>query len=214
MLDDIDGIADVLLAEALPLDRIGPPQRAERLMAQLTDDCFAFGGPLLPVDDAERLIAERVAPVAEMRDGGAARRRGAACSPRTSSRRSICRRSTIPRSTATRCATPISTRDGETRLAIVDRVAAGHAATHALKAGEAIRIFTGAPMPAGADTVFMQEDCRVDGERRGRAAGLEARRQPPACRRGRARRRGRAAGRPAACRAACCARGGARPHRA
>ena len=29
--------------------------------------------------------------------------------------------------------------------------------------GEAIRIFTGAPMPDGADTVFMQEDCRVDG---------------------------------------------------
>ena len=27
---------------------------------------------------------------------------------------------------------------------------------------EAIRIFTGAPMPAGADTVFMQEDVRVD----------------------------------------------------
>ena len=52
---------------------------------------------------------------------------------------------------------------GETRLTIVDRVAAGHDATHALQAGEAIRIFTGAPMPAGADTVFMQEDCRVDG---------------------------------------------------
>ena len=51
----------------------------------------------------------------------------------------------------------------ESRLAIVDRVAAGHAASHALKAGEAIRIFTGAPMPAGADTVFMQEDCRVEG---------------------------------------------------
>jgi molybdopterin molybdotransferase len=30
--------------------------------------------------------------------------------------------------------------------------------------GEAIRIFTGAPMPAGTDTVFMQEDCRVDGD--------------------------------------------------
>ena len=28
--------------------------------------------------------------------------------------------------------------------------------------GEAIRIFTGAPMPEGADTVFMQEDVRVD----------------------------------------------------
>jgi molybdopterin molybdotransferase len=50
----------------------------------------------------------------------------------------------------------------ESRLMIVDRVAAGHAASRALNAGEAIRIFTGAPMPAGADTVFMQEDCRVE----------------------------------------------------
>ncbi|HTV38547.1 MAG TPA: gephyrin-like molybdotransferase Glp, partial [Xanthobacteraceae bacterium] len=50
----------------------------------------------------------------------------------------------------------------EIRLAIVDRVAAGHAAGRALHNGEAIRIFTGAPMPPGADTVFMQEDCRVE----------------------------------------------------
>ena len=50
----------------------------------------------------------------------------------------------------------------EMRLQIVDRVAAGHDATHALRAGEAIRIFTGAPMPDGADTVFMQEDCRTE----------------------------------------------------
>ena len=32
-------------------------------MAQLSDDCFAFNGPLLPVDEVERLIAARVAPV-------------------------------------------------------------------------------------------------------------------------------------------------------
>src|SRR5262249_27629195 len=51
---------------------------------------------------------------------------------------------------------------GETRLAIVDRVQAGAAAARPLHAGEAIRIFTGAPMPAGADTVFMQEDVRVE----------------------------------------------------
>src|SRR5262249_20613503 len=44
-----------------------------------------------------------------------------------------------------------------------ERVMAGHAAAHPLAPQEAIRIFTGAPMPAGADTVFMQEDCRVDG---------------------------------------------------
>ena len=34
-------------------------------MAQLSDDCFAFSGPLLRLDDMERLIAERIAPVAE-----------------------------------------------------------------------------------------------------------------------------------------------------
>ena len=51
----------------------------------------------------------------------------------------------------------------ETKLAIVDRLTAGRAAARAVGAGEAIRIFTGAPMPQGADTVFMQEDVRVDG---------------------------------------------------
>jgi len=34
-------------------------------MAQLTDDCFAFSGPLLPVDEVERIIGERVACVGE-----------------------------------------------------------------------------------------------------------------------------------------------------
>jgi molybdopterin molybdotransferase len=34
-------------------------------MAQLTDDCFAFSGPLLPLPDMERLISERVAPIAQ-----------------------------------------------------------------------------------------------------------------------------------------------------
>ena len=44
-------------------------------------------------------------------------------------------------------------------LKIVGRVAAGHPFSGTLKSGEAVRIFTGAPLPAGADTVAMQEDC-------------------------------------------------------
>src|SRR5262249_59514304 len=51
----------------------------------------------------------------------------------------------------------------ETRLMVGGRVTAGRSATRSPEAGEAIRIFTGAPMPKGTDTVFMQEDCRVDG---------------------------------------------------
>src|SRR5258708_38173772 len=45
-----------------------------------------------------------------------------------------------------------------------ERVMAGHEAAHPLAPGEAARIFTGAPMPVGADTVFMQEDTRLDGK--------------------------------------------------
>ena len=65
-------------------------------------------------------------------------------------------------------------------------------------------------MPQGADTVFMQEDVRVEGGAVDRAAGLEARRQPPARRRGCARGVGRAAGRPAAAAAGSEHGGGAR----
>ncbi len=48
-------------------------------------------------------------------------------------------------------------------LAISQRIAAGHSPKR-LKKGTAARIFTGAELPAGADTVAMQEDCTaVDG---------------------------------------------------
>ena len=50
---------------------------------------------------------------------------------------------------------------------------AGHAARHGIEPHQAIRIFTGAPMPEGADTVFMQEDCRIDGEHVVVPAGLK-----------------------------------------
>ena len=50
-------------------------------------------------------------------------------------------------------------RDG--RFEVSDRIAAGHPLATALTPGRAARIFTGAVMPAGADTVAMQEDCEV-----------------------------------------------------
>ncbi len=43
------------------------------------------------------------------------------------------------------------------------RAAAGDVSKSAAAAGSAIRIFTGAIMPWGCDTVVMQEDCRVEG---------------------------------------------------
>ncbi|CAO3446393.1 Molybdopterin molybdenumtransferase (EC 2.10.1.1) [Azospirillum argentinense] len=43
--------------------------------------------------------------------------------------------------------------------------AAGHAFAGSVGAGEAVRIFTGAPLPAWADAVVMQEDCEDAGDR-------------------------------------------------
>ncbi len=45
-------------------------------------------------------------------------------------------------------------------LPVVAEVAAGHPADRALQAGEAMRIFTGAPLPEGADAVVMVERTR------------------------------------------------------
>ena len=49
-------------------------------------------------------------------------------------------------------------------LPVVGVVAAGQLELPALPARAAMRIFTGAPMPPGADTMVIQEDARRDGE--------------------------------------------------
>ncbi|MEI8396651.1 MAG: gephyrin-like molybdotransferase Glp [Rhodospirillaceae bacterium] len=49
----------------------------------------------------------------------------------------------------------------DTTLPVFARIAAGHPLTAMLPPGHAVRIFTGAAMPAGADTVATQEQCRA-----------------------------------------------------
>jgi molybdopterin molybdotransferase len=53
--------------------------------------------------------------------------------------------------------------DGETRLEVIGTAAAGRPFAGAVGAGQCVRIMTGAPMPAGADTVVMQENVVRDG---------------------------------------------------
>jgi molybdopterin molybdotransferase len=50
-------------------------------------------------------------------------------------------------------------------LTVIGESAAGRAFKGALGQGEAVRIFTGAPMPEGADSIVIQEDVRREGER-------------------------------------------------
>ncbi|MGZ5803189.1 MAG: molybdopterin molybdotransferase MoeA, partial [Xanthobacteraceae bacterium] len=131
-------------------------------MAQLTDDCFAFSGPLIPIKDMERLIAERVVAVSEHEDVLLRDARGRVLA------RDVVSHVNIPpfdNSAVDGYAVRNDDLDpkSETRLKVVDRVAAGHRASHPLGPQEATRIFTGAPVPRGADTIFMQEDVQVDG---------------------------------------------------
>lgn len=60
------------------------------------------------------------------------------------------------------------------RLKLVGESAAGHGYGAPLGPGETVRIFTGAPVPEGADTILLQEDATVD------AGGVGAASPPPA----------------------------------
>ncbi|WP_316228908.1 gephyrin-like molybdotransferase Glp [Bradyrhizobium sp. SZCCHNR1070] len=142
-------------------------------MAQLSDDCFAFGGPLMSIDDAVGIITARVSAVSEtetvpliVADGRILAGDVAAPLP-------------LPPFTnsavdgyAVRAADlPVGR---EATFAVAGRVAAGSAAAAPIVGAHAVRIFTGAPMPDGADTVFMQEDVGLADDGRVRLpAGLK-----------------------------------------
>ncbi len=50
-------------------------------------------------------------------------------------------------------------------LQVVGESAAGHGFSGAVGSGEAARIFTGAPVPRGADAIVIQENATRDGDR-------------------------------------------------
>ena len=132
-------------------------------MAQLTDDCFAFSGPLLPLEDMERLIGERIAPVSETEQVPLRSARGRVIAADVKAPVDL-----PPFDNSAVDGYAVRHADlkaaGDSALHIAGRLTAGVRADLALKPGEAIRIFTGAPMPEGADTVFMQEDVTVEGD--------------------------------------------------
>ncbi|MGF1639371.1 MAG: gephyrin-like molybdotransferase Glp [Rhodospirillales bacterium] len=132
-------------------------------MAQLSDDCFAFGGPLMSMTEALALLAARTAPVVGTETVGLRRAGG-----RILAADVLATGDVPPVDNAAVDGYAVRHADLDpatpTRLPVTGRAAAGHALGRAAGPGEAIRIFTGAAMPAGCDTVAMQEDCTVDGD--------------------------------------------------
>ncbi|HEV2162833.1 MAG TPA: gephyrin-like molybdotransferase Glp [Stellaceae bacterium] len=129
-------------------------------MAQLTDDCFAFGGQLMSAGEALKILKANVRAVAETESVRLNEARG-----RILAEPVVATRDVPPHDNAAVDGYAVSfdalTPGEPTTLPIGGRAAAGHPLGRTVAPGECIRIFTGAQMPEGADTVLMQEDCRV-----------------------------------------------------
>ena len=131
-------------------------------MAQLSDDLAAFGQPAQSVDDA-LLIMSRLPAVEGTEHVVLAE----------ADRRVLANELVSPLSLppftnsavdgyAVRHADLVAAAGRP--FAIADRIQAGGSTRGSIPQGKAVRIFTGAPMPEGADTVFMQEDVQVSDE--------------------------------------------------
>jgi molybdopterin molybdotransferase len=135
-------------------------------MAQLSDDCFAFGGPLIGLDEALKMLLERTAPVTGIAPVPLAAARGHVLAEDI-----VAPRDVPPHDNSAVDGYAVYFDDlapgAETVLPVMGRAAAGHPLDVAQPRATAVRIFTGAPMPAGGDgtqaggpdTVIMQEDC-------------------------------------------------------
>ena len=141
-------------------------------MAQLSDDCFAFGGPMMSVDQAVSIIAARVTAVQDIETVSLTAADGRILAKEISA--------PLPLPPFTNSAVDgYAVRSGdlaqveEQAFPVAGRVQAGASAQGPVEPGHAVRIFTGAPMPQGADTVFMQEDVRLDQGRVILPAGLK-----------------------------------------
>lgn len=130
-------------------------------MAQLSADADVFGA-MLTIEQAAELAAERIAAV-----GGTETVALAAADGRVLASDVIAPVDLPPFANSAVDGYAVRFADlaaeGETRLPLAGRVAAGADAANVATDGLAVRVFTGAPLPPGADTVFMQEDVTLAG---------------------------------------------------
>jgi molybdopterin molybdotransferase len=132
-------------------------------MAQLSDDCFAFGGELMTAAAALATLRRRVVVLPERETVPLAEALG-----RVLAADLVAPRDVPPHDNSAVDGYAVFHADldpgRETVLPVDGRAAAGHPLGRPGRRGAAVRIFTGAPMPPGPDTVMMQEDCVLEGD--------------------------------------------------
>lgn len=117
---------------------------------------------LLPVEEALRRVLAGVArPVA------AESVAIAQCAGRTLAEPVVARRTQPPFAASAMDGYAVRAADAASplaRLRVIGRSVAGEGFAGILGPGEAVRIFTGAPLPAGADAIVIQEDAEAEGD--------------------------------------------------
>lgn len=131
-------------------------------MAQLSPDCFQTGGEFLSVEAAVATITARLSAVEGVETVPLAEADGRVLAADLVATHALppFTNSAVDGYAVRGDDLPV---DAPRLFRVAGRLQAGAPAAEVPVArGEAVRIFTGAPMPPGADTVFMQEDVRID----------------------------------------------------
>ena len=130
-------------------------------MVQLSNDCFAFGKDMISLDDAHELLRNKLSPVVGMETVSIYDAVGRViCNDITAS-------ISVPPSNNSAVdgyAIKHSNLTDNNSLTMVGRITAGASELDFCNSGT-VRIFTGASIPSGFDTVYMQEDVIVDGDK-------------------------------------------------
>jgi molybdopterin molybdotransferase len=137
------------------------------MITKLIDDCFVLDKDRLPHNEAIGILKSRVHPVTGTEHVALAEACGRFLAEPIVSPRAIPAHDNAAVD-GYAFATPDYDFAKGTAFPVVGEAAAGHPFEGSSPSGGAIRIFTGAMVPAGLDTVAMQEDVRVeerDGER-------------------------------------------------
>lgn len=124
---------------------------------RLIDDCFVHDKDRLRHADALALIKARVGPVADLETVRIEEAAGRILGEPVKASRTV-----PPQDNSAVDGYAFRQADYQATggwFAVTDRIVAGHAPARGLQPGAAARIFTGAMMPDGADSVAMQEDC-------------------------------------------------------
>jgi molybdopterin molybdotransferase len=131
------------------------------MTAKLINDCFVLDSDRLPHGEALAILKSRVAPVVGVEDVPLAEAAGRFLAEAIVSPRAIPAHDNTAVDGYAYAYSAYDEMSGA-RLKVVGEASAGHVFDGMPPSDSAVRIFTGAVMPDGLDTIAMQEDVRVE----------------------------------------------------